>query len=122
MTTEHVRHHTTIISELLAKNPSARLFEPREDLDKAVIAFTTTPPTVAIYDGDLLRNALADSLLNDNDEATDEDKLDYARSGVLEQDVDEKLEEMRDEFGRNSPLVVKTPDTASAPNEDLRVN
>jgi hypothetical protein len=52
-----------IISELLVKNPSARLFEPREDLDKAVIGFTTTSVrnNVAIYDRDLLRDALAPS-------------------------------------------------------------
>lgn len=64
-------------------------------MDKAVIGFTTTSVrnNVAIYDRDLLRDALADSFLNDNDEATDEDKQDYANNG-LEQDVDGTLEEM----------------------------
>jgi hypothetical protein len=124
MTTKHMSHHATIISELLVKNPSAHLFEPREALDKAVIGFTTTSVrnNVAIYDRDLLREALADSFLNDNDEATDEDKQDYANNGVLEQDVDETLEEMIGELSPNSPLVVKTPDTASAPDGDLRLN
>jgi len=41
---------------------------------------------------------------------------------VLEQDVDETLEEMIGELSPNSPLVVKTPDAASAPDADLRLN
>jgi hypothetical protein len=113
-----------IISELLLRNPSARLFAPREDLDKAVIGFTTSSVrnNVAIYDRDLLRDALADSFLNDNDEATDEDKQDYANNGVLEQDVNDTLEEMIGELSPNSPLVVKTPDSASAPDGYLKLN
>jgi hypothetical protein len=109
MTTKHMSHHATIISELLVKNPSARLFEPREDLDKAVIGFTTTSAcnNVAIYDRDLLSDALADSFLNDT-AATDDEREEYANNGVLEQDVDERLEEMIADLSPNSPLVVKT--------------
>ena len=123
MTTKHMRHHTTIIGELLAKNPSARLFEPREDLDKAVIGFTTTSVrnNVAIYDRDLLSDALADSFLNDT-AATDDEREEYANNGVLEQDVDERLEEMIADLRPNSPLVVKMPDSASVPDGDLRLN
>lgn len=123
MTTKHMSHHATIISELLAKNPSARLFEPREDLDKAVIGFTTTSVrnNVAIYDRDLLSDALADSFLNDT-AATDDEREEYANNGVLEQDVDERLEEMIADLSPNSPLVVKMPDSASVPDGDLRLN
>ena len=80
-----------------------------------MIGFTTTSvrSNVAIYDRDLLRDALADSFLNDNDEATDEEKQVYANYGVLEQDVDETLEEMIGELSPNSPLVVKMPDAGT---------
>ncbi len=124
MTTKHMSHHTTIIRKLLARNPNAVLFEPREDLDKAVIGFTTSSVrnNVAIYDRDLLEAALADSLVNGSPDATDEEKEEYERNGVLDQDVDETLEEMIGELSPNSPLVVKTPDTASALDGDLRPN
>jgi hypothetical protein len=113
----------TIIDELVERNPSALLFEPRSDLDRAIIGYTTGPAcrrSVAIYDRDLLRAALADSFLNDPDpDVTDDEKKDYEENGVLEQDVDEWLSYNTEgaEMGENSPIVVQTycpPETVHA--------
>lgn len=98
-----------LAEQLSFLNPNALLLEPREFFDSALIGFTTGPSTrrtVAVYDRDLVKQAVMKYLQLNDPEWLDDPDFPVDPEEEVESWISYNTE--GSDLGENSPIIVQT--------------